>query len=173
MTEKGHQATLDKCRSLYGYGFYDAVAHAALRETAAAIDGALGEAVAPRVPDVGILKAAIAAYGATNQNRRDFFVYLRLKATGDADARDKTLAGIIARARRLRPRYLEYGPPAVAALRKELLHRQAEYIVTAVAKAPVQQRFGGGPTEDEPTRLPTQLSPSRKTPRAQARTRSA
>eukprot|EP00873_Tetraselmis_striata_P026551 jgi/Tetstr1/446815/TSEL_034295.t1 len=40
-------------------------------------------------------RAAIAAFGAINQHRRDFLAYLRLKAAGDAGAgRDKTLTQI-------------------------------------------------------------------------------
>eukprot|EP00873_Tetraselmis_striata_P042877 jgi/Tetstr1/463141/TSEL_008075.t1 len=76
-------------------------------DIAAAIEGADSEEVALRALDVGILKAANAAYDATNQDRRDFLAYLRLKVTDDAGEGDKTLAKI-ARARLLRPRYADY-----------------------------------------------------------------
>eukprot|EP00873_Tetraselmis_striata_P044994 jgi/Tetstr1/465258/TSEL_009960.t1 len=120
-------------------------------------------------------RAAIAAYGGTNQHRRDFLAYLRLKGTGDADARDKARAEI-ARDSLLRPRYADSSSQAAvaAALRREkLLHRQAEYTVTAAPKAAVHQRFGGDPrARTSPSASPAAASPaahqpppSRKTPR--------
>eukprot|EP00873_Tetraselmis_striata_P021741 jgi/Tetstr1/442005/TSEL_003155.t1 len=136
LTEKRRWATLGQCRSLYGFGFYDAASHATLCEAAAAIEGAASHAVPPSPEVVSVLKAVIAAFGASNQHRRDFLAYLRLKTAGDADAGDKTLAEIT-RARLLRPRYADDDSPAVAALREEVLQRQADYTVTAVAKAAV------------------------------------
>eukprot|EP00873_Tetraselmis_striata_P029304 jgi/Tetstr1/449568/TSEL_036655.t1 len=107
VTEKRHWATLDQYRSLYRYGFYNAVAYLALNEPAAAIEVAASHEAPPSSVDIGVLKAAIVAYGANNQHRRDFFVYLHLKAAGDADAGDKTLAEIT-RARLLQRRYSDY-----------------------------------------------------------------
>eukprot|EP00873_Tetraselmis_striata_P036659 jgi/Tetstr1/456923/TSEL_043593.t1 len=43
LADKRQRATLDQYRSLYCYGFYDAVAHAALNEAAAAIEEAASQ----------------------------------------------------------------------------------------------------------------------------------
>eukprot|EP00873_Tetraselmis_striata_P040543 jgi/Tetstr1/460807/TSEL_000562.t1 len=154
LTEKRHWATLDKYRSLYCYVFYDAVAHAAPNEAAAAIEGSASQEIHLGAADIGVLKAAIAAYGATNQHRRDFLAYLlRLKAAGDADAGDKTLAKDYTRTAPPAPFHRLRGSPVGAGLREEL-QRQADYTVTAAAKADVNERFGGALTDDEPSPMP-------------------
>eukprot|EP00873_Tetraselmis_striata_P013775 jgi/Tetstr1/434039/TSEL_023183.t1 len=139
LTEKRHWATLDQYRSLYRFGFYDAASHAALCDVAAAIEGAASQAISPSPEDVSVLKAVIAAFRASNQHRRDFLAYLRLKTTGDAEAGGKKLAETT-RARLLKPRCADYGSPEVAALREELLQRHADYTVTAAA---TNKRFRG------------------------------
>eukprot|EP00873_Tetraselmis_striata_P023907 jgi/Tetstr1/444171/TSEL_032065.t1 len=158
LSEKRLLVTLDQYRSLNCYGFCDAVAHAALDQAAAGIEGATSQDVPPSAADIGVLKAAIAAYGASNQRRRDFLAYLRFKAAGDADAGGgKTLAEITC-ARLLRPRYTDNGLPAVASVREELLQRQADYTVTAGGKAAVNQRFSSVLTGDKPAPKPATVS---------------
>eukprot|EP00873_Tetraselmis_striata_P001066 jgi/Tetstr1/421330/TSEL_012301.t1 len=49
----------------------------------------------------------------------------------------------------LQPGFADYGSEAVAQLSDKLLRREAEYSVTAAAKAAVQQRFGLGPDLNE------------------------
>eukprot|EP00873_Tetraselmis_striata_P020906 jgi/Tetstr1/441170/TSEL_029428.t1 len=94
-----HWATLDQYRSLYCFGFYDAVANAALYEALASIKRAASAAQPPTCL--------------------------------------------------LKPGFADYGSEAVAQLSDELLRREAEYSVTAAAKAAVQQRFGVGPDPNE------------------------
>eukprot|EP00873_Tetraselmis_striata_P046204 jgi/Tetstr1/466468/TSEL_000977.t1 len=101
-------ATLDQYRSLYRFGFYDAVAHTALCEALVSIKRAASAAQPPVAQVV----------------RRSLF----------------------------KPGFVDYGSEAVVAqLSDELLRREAEYNVTAAAKAAVQQRFGVGlnPNEEE------------------------
>eukprot|EP00873_Tetraselmis_striata_P009535 jgi/Tetstr1/429799/TSEL_019666.t1 len=104
----------------------------------------------PGEEDLRLLEAGVAAYDASNKHRRDFLAFIRLNASNDADARTKTVAQVVRRSL-LKPGFADYGSEAVAQLSDELLRREAEYSVTAAAKATVQQRFGVGPdpTEEE------------------------
>eukprot|EP00873_Tetraselmis_striata_P034924 jgi/Tetstr1/455188/TSEL_042038.t1 len=96
----------------------------------------------------------------------------RLSAsTNDADARTKTVAQVVRRSL-LKPRFADYCPEAVAQLSDELLRREAEYSVTAAAKAAVQRRFGVGPDpneeeedDDEPPSRARRRRPSGRRPR--------
>eukprot|EP00873_Tetraselmis_striata_P020903 jgi/Tetstr1/441167/TSEL_029425.t1 len=143
-----HWATLDQYRSLYCFGFYDAVAHAALYEALASIKRAASAAQPPGEEDLRLLEAGMAAYDVSNKHRRDFLAFIRLNASNDADARTKTIAQVVRRSL-LKPGFADYGSEAVAQLSDELLRREAEYSVPAAAKAAVQQRFGVGPDPNE------------------------
>eukprot|EP00873_Tetraselmis_striata_P005493 jgi/Tetstr1/425757/TSEL_016176.t1 len=103
----------------------------------------------PGEEDLRLLEAGVAAYDASNKHRRDFLAFIRLNASNDADARTKTVAQVVRRSL-LKPGFADYGSEAVAQLSDELC-AEAEYSVTAAAKAAVQQRFGVGPdpTEEE------------------------
>eukprot|EP00873_Tetraselmis_striata_P015306 jgi/Tetstr1/435570/TSEL_024473.t1 len=91
-----HWATLDQYRSLYCFGFYDAVAHAALCEALASIKRAASAAQPPGEEDLRLLEAGVASYDASNKHRRDFLAFIRLNASNDADARTKTVAHVAA-----------------------------------------------------------------------------
>eukprot|EP00873_Tetraselmis_striata_P007745 jgi/Tetstr1/428009/TSEL_018082.t1 len=125
-------------------GFYDAVAHAALFEALASIKRAASAAQPLGEEDLRLLEAGVAAYDASNKHRRGFLAIIRLNASNDADARTKTVAQVVRRSL-LKPGFADYGSEAVAQLSDELLRREAEYSVTAAAKAAVKQRFGVGP----------------------------
>eukprot|EP00873_Tetraselmis_striata_P028310 jgi/Tetstr1/448574/TSEL_035823.t1 len=166
-----HWTTLDQYRSLYCFGFYDAVAHAALCEALASIKRAASAAQPPGEEDLRLLEAGVAAYDASNKHRRDFLAFIRLNASNDADARTKTVAQVVRRSL-LKPGFADYGSEAVAQLSDELLRREAEYSVTAAAKAAVQQRFGVGPdpdeeeeNDDEPPSRARRRRPSERRPR--------
>eukprot|EP00873_Tetraselmis_striata_P000745 jgi/Tetstr1/421009/TSEL_001092.t1 len=114
---------------------------------------------------------SVAAYDASNKHRRDFLAFIRLNASNDADARTKTVAQVVRRSL-LKPGFADYGSEAVAQLGDELLRREAEYSVTAAAKAAVQQRFGVGPdpneeedNDDEPPSRARWRRPSGRRPR--------
>eukprot|EP00873_Tetraselmis_striata_P005733 jgi/Tetstr1/425997/TSEL_016345.t1 len=139
-----HWATLDQYRSLYSFGFYNAVAHAALCEALASIKRAASAAQPRDEEDLRLLEAGVAAYDVSNKHRRDFLAFIHLNASKDADALTKTVAQVVRRSL-LKPGFADYGSEAVAQLSDELLRREAEYSVTAAAKAAVQQRFGMGP----------------------------
>eukprot|EP00873_Tetraselmis_striata_P039870 jgi/Tetstr1/460134/TSEL_005450.t1 len=145
-----HWATLDQYRSLYSFGFYDAVSHAALCEALASIKRAASAAQPTGEEDLRLLEAGVAAYDVSNKHRREFLAFIRLNASNDADARIKIVAQVVRRSL-LKPGFADYGSGAVAQLSDELLRREAEYSVTAAAKAAVQQRFGVGldPNEEE------------------------
>eukprot|EP00873_Tetraselmis_striata_P007083 jgi/Tetstr1/427347/TSEL_017514.t1 len=169
-----HWATLDQYRSLYCFGFYDAVAHAALCEALASIQRAASAAQPPGEDDLRLLEAGVAAYDVSNKHRRDFLAFIRLNASNDADARTKTVAQVVRRSL-LKPGFADYGSEAMAQLSGELLRREAEYSVTAVAKAAVQQRFGVGPDpneeeeDDEPPSRARRRRPSGRRPRSDIR----
>eukprot|EP00873_Tetraselmis_striata_P027249 jgi/Tetstr1/447513/TSEL_034893.t1 len=140
-----HKATLDQYRSLYCFGFYDA--------------------------DLRLLDAGVAAYDVSNKHRRDFLAFIRLNKSNDADARTKTVAQVVRRSL-LKPGFADYGSEAMAQLSDELLRREAEYSVTAAAKAAVQHRFGVGPDpneeeddDDEPPSRARRRRPSGRRPR--------
>eukprot|EP00873_Tetraselmis_striata_P011095 jgi/Tetstr1/431359/TSEL_021050.t1 len=121
--------------------------------------------------DLRLLEAGVAAYDASNKHRRDFLAFIRLNASNDADARTKTVAQVVRRSL-LKPGFADYGSEAVAQLSDELLRREAEYSVTAAAKAAVQQRFGVGPdpteeedNDDEPPSRARRRRPSGRRPR--------
>eukprot|EP00873_Tetraselmis_striata_P028349 jgi/Tetstr1/448613/TSEL_035861.t1 len=130
------------------FGVYDAVAHAALCEALASIKRAASAAQPPGEEDLRLLEAGVAAYDVSNKHRRDFLAFIRLYESNDADARTKTVAQVVRRSL-LKPGFADYGSEAVARLSDELLRREAEYIVTAAAKAAVQQRFDFRPTTDD------------------------
>eukprot|EP00873_Tetraselmis_striata_P002005 jgi/Tetstr1/422269/TSEL_013114.t1 len=125
----------------------------------------------PGEEDLRLLEAGVAAYDASNKHRRDFLAFIRLNASNDADARTKTVAQVVRRSL-LKPGFADYGSEAVAQLSDELLRREAEYSVTAAAKAAVQQRFGVGPdpneeedNDDEPPSRARRRRPSGRRPR--------
>eukprot|EP00873_Tetraselmis_striata_P012275 jgi/Tetstr1/432539/TSEL_021912.t1 len=120
-----HWATLDQYRSLYCFGFYDAVAHVALCEALASIKRAASAAQPPGDEDLRLLEAGVAAYDASNKHRRDFLAFIRLNASNDADARTKTVAQVVRRSL-LKPGFADYGSEAVAQLSDELLRREAQ-----------------------------------------------
>eukprot|EP00873_Tetraselmis_striata_P037369 jgi/Tetstr1/457633/TSEL_044200.t1 len=66
-----HWATLDQYRSLYCFGFYDAVAHAALCEALASIKRAASAAQPPGEEDLRLFEAGVAAYDYTRFWQRD------------------------------------------------------------------------------------------------------
>eukprot|EP00873_Tetraselmis_striata_P004329 jgi/Tetstr1/424593/TSEL_015118.t1 len=166
-----HWATLDQYRSLYCFGFYDAVAHTALCEALASIKRAASAAQPPSEEDLRLLEAGVAAYDVSNKHRRDFMAFIQLNASNDADARTKTVAHVVRRSL-LKPGSADYGSEAVAQLSDELLRREAEYSVTAAAKAAVPHRFGVGPDpneeeedDDEPPSRARRRRPSGRRPR--------
>eukprot|EP00873_Tetraselmis_striata_P007355 jgi/Tetstr1/427619/TSEL_017744.t1 len=157
LTEKRHLARWTSTARYTAIWLLHAVAHAALNEAAAAIEGAASEEVPPNAADIGVLKAAIVAFGASNQHRHDFVAYLRLKAAGDVDAGDKTLADL-RRARLLRPRYADFGSPAVAALRERRVSNDKPTTASPPRRRrPSTKRFGGALTDDEPAPSPAAI----------------
>eukprot|EP00873_Tetraselmis_striata_P039722 jgi/Tetstr1/459986/TSEL_005310.t1 len=86
-------ATLDQNRCLYCFGFYDAVAHAALCKALASLKRAASAAQPPSEEDLHLLEAGLAAYDVSHKHRRDdFLAFIRLNASNDADARTKIVA---------------------------------------------------------------------------------
>eukprot|EP00873_Tetraselmis_striata_P021404 jgi/Tetstr1/441668/TSEL_029893.t1 len=121
------------------------------------------------------LRTGVAAYDVSNNHRRDFLAFIRLNASNDADARTKTVAHVVRRSL-CKPGFADYGSKAVAKLSDELLRHEAEYSVTAAAKAAVQQRFGVGPDpneeeedDDEPPSRARRRRPSGRRPRSDFR----
>eukprot|EP00873_Tetraselmis_striata_P028992 jgi/Tetstr1/449256/TSEL_036461.t1 len=116
------------------------------------------------------LKRAWRPTTVSNKHWRDFLAFIRLNASNDADARTKTVAQVVRRSL-LKPGFANYGSEALAQLSDELLRREAEYSVTAAAKAAVQQRFGVGPDpneeedDDEPPSRARRRRPSGRRPR--------
>eukprot|EP00873_Tetraselmis_striata_P027306 jgi/Tetstr1/447570/TSEL_034948.t1 len=104
------------------FGFYDAVAHAALCEALASIKRAASAAQPPGEEDLRLLEAGVAAYDVSNKHRRDFLAFIRLDESNDADARTKTVAQVVRRSL-LKPGFADYGSEAVAQLSDELLRR--------------------------------------------------
>eukprot|EP00873_Tetraselmis_striata_P044940 jgi/Tetstr1/465204/TSEL_009910.t1 len=110
---RAEQATLDQYRSLYCFGFYDAVAHAALYEALESIKRAASSAQPLGEEDPRLFEAGVAGYDVSNINRRDFLAFIRLNASNDADARTKTVAHVVRRSL-LKPGFADYGSEAVA-----------------------------------------------------------
>eukprot|EP00873_Tetraselmis_striata_P017238 jgi/Tetstr1/437502/TSEL_026181.t1 len=92
-----HWATLDQYRSLYCFGFYDAVAHAALREALASIKRAASAAQPHGEEDLRLLEAGRGGLRRLKKHRRDFLAIIRLNASNDADARTKTVSHVVRR----------------------------------------------------------------------------
>eukprot|EP00873_Tetraselmis_striata_P020643 jgi/Tetstr1/440907/TSEL_029178.t1 len=93
-------------------------------------------------------------------------------ATAEIRRLDEYTVAQVVRRSLLKPDFADYGSEAVAQLSDELLRREAEYSVTAAAKAAVQQRFGVGPdpneeedNDDEPPSRARRRRPSGRRPR--------